>query len=800
LLVQDADPGSLATQNCEARDPPVASTGLSDNDDPESTPAYLDEIKISLAFIDGLKKASLDNEDLDDNVRTRLRNPPQETLDVDDPDLRLSLDIFLAVSNASQDTYTNVRNAILRRHPETRILSFDQVKRKVSELSGVVSIIHHMCPNTCVAYTGPFANLENCPICGEPRYDANTCGPHREYHTIPLGPQLQALWRTSESVNAIQHRIRCTRQIINDLETSNGIIEAYDDIFHGWEYLNAVNRGDICEDDMVLLFSLDGAQLYESKASDCWIYIWVILDLPPDLRYKKKHVLPGGFIPGPNKPKNIDSFLFPGLHHLAALQKEGLRIWNARDNTVFTSHPYFSHGTADGPGLTYMNGLNGHKGAYGCRLYCPIKGRHKPCAPTYYPALLKPENYTVAGCDHDDVDVHQFPPPSPDEYARNLAHVQASLNETQYKARRKETGISKPSIFSGLPPYRMIGIPGCFAIDLMHLVSLNLTEHFLNLWRGTLECERPDDKANWDWCVLHGEAWKVHGATVASATPYLPGSFDRPPRNPAEKISSGYKAWEYLMYVFGLGPGLFYQVLPDKYWVHFCKLVMAIRLLHQRRITRGQLQSAHLLIIEFIEEFELMYYQRKVERLHFCRQSLHALPHLAPEVPRLGPLVYYTQWTMERTIGNLGEEIKQPSNPYANLSQRGLRRSQVNALKAMIPDLEPSCDKLPRGARDIGGGYVLLRARDDTPHLIEGAEATSIHAYMEDATGLHHPNPSVKISRWARLRLPNGQVARSVWKEKAKPLEKVRMARNVKVNLALFSCAHSLTYGLASIT
>ena len=43
---------------------------------------------------------------------------------------------------------------------------------------------------------------------------------------------------------------------------------------------------------------------------------------------------------------------------------------------------------------------------------------------------------------------------------------------------------------------------------------------------------------------------------------------------------------------------------------------------------------------------------------------------------------------MERTIGNLGEEIRQPSNPFANLSQRGLRRSQVNALKAMIPDLE----------------------------------------------------------------------------------------------------------------
>ena len=44
---------------------------------------------------------------------------------------------------------------------------------------------------------------------------------------------------------------------------------------------------------------------------------------------------------------------------------------------------------------------------------------------------------------------------------------------------------------------------------------------------------------------------------------------------------------------------------------------------------------------------------------------------------------------MERTIGNLGEEIWQPSKPYANLSQRGLIRNQVNALIAMVPDLVP---------------------------------------------------------------------------------------------------------------
>jgi len=72
------------------------------------------------------------------------------------------------------------------------------------------------------------------------------------------------------------------------------------------------------------MLSIDGAQLYRNKKLDCWIYIWIILNLPPDQRYKIRNILLGGIIPGPNNPKHIDSFLFPGLAHLSALQKEGL--------------------------------------------------------------------------------------------------------------------------------------------------------------------------------------------------------------------------------------------------------------------------------------------------------------------------------------------------------------------------------------------------------------------------------------------------------------------------------------------
>lgn len=451
------------------------------------------------------------------------------------------------------------------------------------------------------------------------------------------------------------------------------VIDEYQDIFHGEAYLNAVKEGKIKEDDMVLMMSIDGAQLYQSKHSDCWIYIWVILDLSPDLRYKKRHIIPGGIIPGPNKPKNVDSFLFPGFHHISALAKEGLSIWDASQNRTFKSYIFVLLGLADAPGLTYLNGLTGHSGARGCRLYCPTPGRRKDGGNHYYPAHLKPHNYSVEGSNHNDVNIRFLPIGNPGEYQKAVDRVLQSRTKADHQYNRRITGVARPSIFSGLPSDHVLPVPLCFGGDLMHLVALNIPDLLISLWRGQMECDRNDNKETWDWVVLIGETWKEHGQRVADATPYLPGSFDRPPRNPAEKISSGYKAWEFLTYLYGLGPALFHELLPMKYWRNYCKLVAGARLLHQRSITREQMLRGHQLIVSFVEEFELLYYQRKESRIHFCRQSIHALLHIGPEIPRLGPGAGYTQWPMERTIGNLGEEIRQPSQPFANLAERGTR-------------------------------------------------------------------------------------------------------------------------------
>ena len=68
----------------------------------------------------------------------------------------------------------------------------------------------------------------------------------------------------------------------------------------------------------------------------------------------------------------------------------------------------------------------------------------------------------------------------------------------------------------------------------------------------------------------------------------------------------------------------------------------------------------HKLLLEWCVEFETLYCQWNPDRLHFVRQCVHSLTHLARETHRLGPLSLSAQWTMERVIGVFGSLLAQP--------------------------------------------------------------------------------------------------------------------------------------------
>ena len=701
-----------------------ASPSASENDDEDfetlPTPSQIENVKLAQSFIELIKNATLENGKMDKAATYRLRNPNTDPIDLSDPDLRFSLDLYLSCMNASEATYNEVRLSILRRFPTMNILSYHLAKKEVTDISGVVSVLDDMCINSCHAFTGPFADLDSCTICSEPRYTYVSSGrsqkrvPRQQMCTFPLGPQIQALRRSVEGADAMSYRDRKTVEILKDFEQLIDPTDAvYDDIFCGEDLRKLSKELNLTSDDTTVILSLDGAQLYQNKKSDTWIAIWIVAEYNPKTRYRSKRILPAMVTPGPNKCKIMDSCLYRSLHHLSAIQKEnngaGIKVYNAAKDAAVSSRTILLFATSDAPGLVEVDGRVGHHGTHGCRKGCPMKGRHKPSSGHYYAAHLQPNNCDIEDCNHPDFNLHDFVfQLSPEEYNTKLTIVIESIDQHSYERNCKLTGISKPSILSGLYPSYMLSIPLCFTNDTMHLFGLNIGELLIPVWRGTFKCESTDDRATWDWATLVGATWQSHGKLVAAATKFFPSFFHRPPRNPTEKISSGYKATEYYLYLFGLGPGFFRAVLPKKYWTNFCKLVRGVHIIMQRRITGKQTQEAHSYLVQFVEEYEHLYYQRRMDRLHFARPCLHTLLHTAPEVLRVGNGSLTDQYTMERAIGELGKGIRQPSNPYGNLCQLSLRRAQANALKAACPQLNDDLPHLPRYSEDLGAGYVLL--------------------------------------------------------------------------------------------
>lgn len=158
--------------------------------------SWFENISFTQQLIDRLNGAALDDDKLDQDVIDQLRNPITEPVDISDPDIRLSLNLFMACNSASEATYASVRDAILRRSPDFNVLLHYRTKKLVAEISGVVSALDDMCINSCTAFVGPLAEAKEYPECREPRYKLKKSGkevPRQQVCTIPLGPQLQAL-------------------------------------------------------------------------------------------------------------------------------------------------------------------------------------------------------------------------------------------------------------------------------------------------------------------------------------------------------------------------------------------------------------------------------------------------------------------------------------------------------------------------------------------------------------------------------------------------------------------------------
>src|SRR6266542_4359187 len=96
------------------------------------------------------------------------------------------------------------------------------------------------------------------------------------------------------------------KYILNKEQNDNDL----DDIFDGKIYKELVEENLFNDKrDIAFTASCDGYQIFRQKTDDCWLFLMINNNLDPSLRVKKENLMIPFLIPGPNQPKDFNTFL-----------------------------------------------------------------------------------------------------------------------------------------------------------------------------------------------------------------------------------------------------------------------------------------------------------------------------------------------------------------------------------------------------------------------------------------------------------------------------------------------------------
>lgn len=135
--------------------------------------AVLPKLVQNMQFVSLLKNASLGDPiaQMLSAMLTRIRNLSEGLIELDNPGVQHSIQTYLALEHASQKAYECVIKSTKLNFAGApgvmNCLSFNGVEHLIAAYTGVEPLEHDMCVNSCAAFTGPFVDLETCPICNE---------------------------------------------------------------------------------------------------------------------------------------------------------------------------------------------------------------------------------------------------------------------------------------------------------------------------------------------------------------------------------------------------------------------------------------------------------------------------------------------------------------------------------------------------------------------------------------------------------------------------------------------------------
>lgn len=256
--------------------------------------------------------------------------------------------------------------------PEATIASLKATQARAAFLAAYKPAVYHCCKDLCCTFVGPHADLTECPYCKQPRFDAQG-KPHKQYTYSPITPQLITLFRNQDYWDKMQYRANHQ----HDPDTMTDVFDSADYLHLKTEHPVVDNRKQphkfFADDhDITLGLSTDGFAPFKRRKQTCWPLILFNYNLPPDICCQLAYVLCVAVIPGPNKPKDFDSFLWPLIEELMQLEI-GVKTFDQQSSEMFALRAFLIHIFGDIPAISMVMQMKGYNGFCPCRM-CNITG------------------------------------------------------------------------------------------------------------------------------------------------------------------------------------------------------------------------------------------------------------------------------------------------------------------------------------------------------------------------------------------------------------------------------------------
>ena len=642
----------------------------------------------------------------------------------------------------------------LQEATNTYIYSLHQVQKLASVLTQMKAEYVDMCPNSCIAYTGEYEELTSCPfiregkVCGESRYatqqtSARIPKPRAQMMHMPVMSVVRGMFANAESSELLRYRDKCLQKVLK-LVAASTETRAYSDFADSTVHEEHFNVLGLFRNktDIAFALSTDGAQLTLKKQSDTWIVILILLNLPPEIRYKSNNIIVAFATPGPKAPGNIESFMYPLFQEMAQAS-EGIWMWDAVDSSRFLSKACICMALGDMLGSAKLNGMAGHSAIYGDRfsLVKGAKASNKRGAKAQYYPISPPESKKYNPNRPECYDLNNLPIRDEDFYWKTIERLEKALTKSARSAITQETGISRLPLCAASPAYLH---PTFFPLDPFHLFYANCSALFWDIWTihssSTEPIHLPEDKA------------RRFGKLVSEGMSTLPASFCGVIRDPFLKRQSQYKVYEWMgimhWYILPIGLELEFNPSVLAHFALFVEILEFAMLIKPR--TAEEIEHLHVLIKAFLEEFESLYIGNNPENVSRFRLCVFQLIHVPRHIEWYGSVRLGSQATMERTIGHVGHKIRSKKAPFANLANIIFENELIKTLLFHYPSLEKNPPKKIRDSVTSHSNIRILAkeyAHDQTffQHL------QAICAWLKRKV-----DTRLELKRWGKVRLLDG--------------------------------------------